>query len=195
MTLILTLDQNGQPTRWSTWQTAVCYQAKDLITWSMGEVAIVAHGGKSRITGEQSIVTLPSIIAVKNSSQPKYRTPALTNKNLFRRDLNMCAYCGRIFIDSKLTRDHIVPVSRGGKDIWSNVATACKPCNNYKDDFLLEELDDMKLLYVPYTPDRCESLILRNRNIRYDQMEFLTQFLPAHSRAGKIMEVYSSEFN
>jgi len=40
----------------------------------------------------------------------------------------------------------------------------------------------MKLLYVPYVPSHAERLILANRNILEDQMEFLQQMLPAHSR-------------
>lgn len=182
MSLVLTLDSNGQPHRWSTWQTAVIYHAKDLIAWSLGEISFIAHGGKSRLTGEQSIVKVPSIIAVKNKVVPKYRTPALTNKNLFRRDLNVCAYCAKTYQESRLTRDHIVPVSKGGLDTWVNCVTCCRACNNYKDDFLLEEID-LQLAYVPYTPDKCESLILRNRSILADQMEFLKNFLPDHSRA------------
>lgn len=184
--LILTLDKNGRPNRWSTWQDAVIYKAKDLIVWSAGEVSFDFRGGNSRLTGERTIVTVPSIIAVDNDVVPKYRTPALNNKNLFRRDLNICAYCGNRFVDSKLTRDHIIPVSRGGPNTWMNCVTACKGCNNYKDDYLLEELG-LKLLYVPYTPDKSESLILSNRKILEDQMEFLSNYLPVHSRANELI--------
>lgn len=185
--LILTLDKNGQPSRWSTWQEAVVYQAKDLVTWSLGDTIKIAYGGTSRMTGTQSVIELPSIIAINNSSVPKYRTPVLNNKNLFRRDLNICAYCGNHFIDTKLTRDHIVPVSKHGPDSWMNCVTACKPCNNYKGSSLLKDID-MELIYVPYTPDRFETLILRNRNIRFDQMDYLKPFLPAHSRAPLLLQ-------
>jgi 5-methylcytosine-specific restriction endonuclease McrA len=27
-----------------------------------------------------------------------------------------------------LTRDHILPRARGGKDVWANVVTACRHC-------------------------------------------------------------------
>lgn len=183
--MILTLDRNGQPLQWATWQEAVIYQAKDLVKWSMGEISFIAHGGKNRHTGEQSVITVPSIISVDSSFKMKYRTPALNNTNLFRRDLNLCAYCGRQFREEKLTRDHIVPVSLGGPNTWMNCVTACKPCNNYKGNILLEDLD-MELLYVPYVPDRNEALILKNRNIKYDQFDYLKAFLPSHSRAHSI---------
>jgi len=40
----------------------------------------------------------------------------------------------------------------------------------------------MKLLYVPYAPNRAEYLILMNRNILADQMEFLLKQVKPISR-------------
>ena len=40
----------------------------------------------------------------------------------------------------------------------------------------------MKLLAVPYTPNLAEYLILSNRKILADQMEFLVQHVSSHSR-------------
>ena len=79
---------------------------------------------------------------------PALRVPAqLTQRNLFLRDRYTCQYCGRLRkdLDEKeyLTRDHIIPVARGGKDSWTNVVTACKKCNNIKADYLLSELEDI----------------------------------------------------
>lgn len=183
--LVLTLNSGGVPIRWSTWQDAVVAHCKDSILWSLGDQTVY-HGGKSRMTGEISTVSVPSIIAIKGLSKVKYRTPPLTNRNLFGRDLHICGYCGEKFSHDHLTRDHIVPVSKGGKNIWSNVITACKDCNGEKDDLLLEDWGK-QLLYVPYTPDRCEYLILANRRILTDQMEFLAANLPKHSRMRQLM--------
>jgi len=186
MTLILTLDSSGTPHRWSTWQDAVVYQTKGLVSWSTGEVEFVFHGGTSRMTGETTTVTVPSIMAIKNKYYQKQRPPVLSNKNLFRRDLFICAYCGHTYTESKLTRDHIHPVSRGGPDTWTNCVTACWGCNNYKDNKLLSEIG-MELLYVPYTPNRAENLILQNRHILFDQMEFLQSYIPEESRARHLL--------
>ena len=41
-----------------------------------------------------------------------------------------CAYCGQR--PPLLTRDHIVPVSRGGNNTRCNVVPACKSCNSRK---------------------------------------------------------------
>ena len=40
----------------------------------------------------------------------------------------------------------------------------------------------MELVYLPYVPNRAEYLILTNRRILVDQMEFLAQHVPAQSR-------------
>jgi hypothetical protein len=91
---------------------------------------------------------------------------------LYCRDSNMCLYCGDYLYDYELTRDHVVPVSRGGADTWENVVTACRECNHFKADKLLDEIG-MRLLAVPYVQNRAEGLILENKNILGDQMEFL----------------------
>lgn len=181
MSMILTLNSSGLPLHWATWQEAVVYKAKGLVLWESGEQEFTRFGGTSRMTGEKSSVTYSTIIAVKGNHFPKRTTPVLNNTNLFGRDRNICAYCGKEYGNSKLTRDHVIPTSKGGVNEWMNVVTACKGCNNFKADSLLEDLQ-MELLYVPYVPSREEALILKNRNILADQMDFLQQMLPKHSR-------------
>ena len=49
-------------------------------------------------------------------------------------------------------------------------------------DRITPEQAGMDLLYVPYAPSIHEGLILANRRILADQMEFLAALLPANSR-------------
>ncbi|MEE8262387.1 MAG: HNH endonuclease [Gammaproteobacteria bacterium] len=81
-------------------------------------------------------------------------------------------YCGGEFSQQHLTRDHLMPMSRGGKDRWSNVVATCRSCNTRKGNRTLEEAG-MSLLAVPYVPNWAEYLALSNRRILADQMEFL----------------------
>jgi len=108
-------------------------------------------------------------------------TPPLNNRELFHRDRSICAFCGGQFNPLKLTCDHILPMSRGGGDAWMNVVTACRTCNQKKGNRTPEEAH-MHLLYAPYIPNRAEFLILANRRILADQMEFLKQHVSANSR-------------
>jgi 5-methylcytosine-specific restriction endonuclease McrA len=43
---------------------------------------------------------------------------------------NRCTYCGEV---KPLTRDHAIPLSRGGTDDISNIVPACRSCNSSKN--------------------------------------------------------------
>ena len=81
---------------------------------------------------------LPSVIALKEYV-PAARRPAFTRFNVFLRDRFHCQYCGGDFATNELTFDHVVPKSRGGRTAWTNVVTACSPCNLLKGNQLLRE--------------------------------------------------------
>jgi 5-methylcytosine-specific restriction endonuclease McrA len=179
--LILTLNSTGHPIQWNSWQSAVILKCKGLIAWEFGDEDFMFQGGTSRLTGQRSRIEVASIVALNSKFYYKNRVPALNNRNLFRRDLNVCAYCGKTFREQQLTKDHIHPVSKGGETSWMNCVTACTSCNGRKDDLSLKDAD-MELLYVPYVPDTAEALVLQNRHILADQMQFLRDFLPKHSR-------------
>jgi hypothetical protein len=184
MPLILTLDMHGVPHRWVTWQHACFYHARGRVAWSMGERAFTIYGGVSRSTGARSSLSSNSIIAIAGKAvamKTFQQVPPLNNRELFHRDRYLCAYCGVRLPAARLTRDHIKPFSRGGVDAWMNVVTACRSCNERKSD-RSPELAGMELLYAPYVPNRAEYLILTNRRILVDQMEFLAQHVPAQSR-------------
>ena len=173
--LILRLDISGSPVTWIPWQDAVCLYSKDMIAWTAGEQVFTFYGGTSRLTGLRSSVSINSIIAVKRSSIVKHARrgiPPLNNRELFLRDGNLCMYCGDELADGQLTRDHVVPLSRGGRDRWSNVVAACKGCNTRKGNRLPEEAG-IALLGIPYVPNWAEFLALSNRRILADQMQFL----------------------
>ena len=53
------------------------------------------------------------------------------------RDKQVCQYCG--VLKFNLTIDHIIPKGRGGQDLWENLVTACKPCNQKKGNKTPEE--------------------------------------------------------
>src|SRR3982750_2792816 len=54
---------------------------------------------------------------------------------VFRRDNFACRYCGRTAMAGAfLEPDHVVPSSRGGRDIAANLVTACDACNSGKSD-------------------------------------------------------------
>lgn len=181
--LVLKLDVAGNPDSWISYQAACYYYAKDLVAYQLGGSDFPIYGGVNR-SGDVSRIDMNSIIAVRGDMKGHargVRTPVLSNQGLFRRDSNVCAYCGEVFRSSDLTRDHVQPHSRRGPNTWVNCVTACGRCNRVKNDRTPEEAN-MKLLYVPYAPNSSEFLILMNRNILQDQMEFLLSRVPHNSR-------------
>jgi 5-methylcytosine-specific restriction endonuclease McrA len=179
---ILKLDVGGMPVAWIRWQSAVTLYARERVCWEAGEERFRILGGFNSMTGERSSFEIGSIIAVADRSRKHCSgVPLLTNRTLFQRDRNLCLYCGLQFPTSMLTSDHIQPASRGGESVWENCVTACERCNHKKADRTPEEAN-MKLLAVPYTPNLAEYLILSNRRILADQMEFLLHFAAKHGR-------------
>ncbi len=180
--LILAVDCTGYPSHWLTWQDAVTHDVLGKIAYGFGEHEFTCRGGHSRVTGRDSLITLKSILVLRGRSPAfwgRHSIP-LTNSALFRRDQYMCAYCGKV-TPRGLTRDHIIPLSRGGSDHWLNVCACCRICNLAKGSQTLEELG-WELLYLPYAPNHQEGLILENRRTLSDQMELLQTLLPKHSR-------------
>ena len=90
---------------------------------------------------------LPSVVSLKSYVKPA-RNPAFTRFNVFLRDRFECVYCGS---DEDLTFDHLIPRSRGGQTTWTNVITACAPCNLRKSNRLCSEIG-MHPRHQPYEP-------------------------------------------
>jgi 5-methylcytosine-specific restriction endonuclease McrA len=78
---------------------------------------------------------LPSVVSLKTYVKPS-RQPAFTRFNVFLRDRFICQYCGS---GDDLTFDHVVPRSKGGQTTWTNVVTACSPCNLQKGGMLTHQ--------------------------------------------------------
>lgn len=180
---ILRLDLAGQPVEWLSWQDAVSLYARDIVVWTLGDAVLRIRGGYCRARRTATSLDIHSIIACEGKIVPPGKgVPPLTNEALFRRDLNVCLYCGGTFADAELTRDHVVPISRCGHDTWDNVVAACRRCNHFKGNRLLGE-SPMELLALPYVPNYAEYLALSNSGrILGDQMSFLRRSFSRHSR-------------
>lgn len=180
---LLSLDAHGRVLDWMSWQDAACLYARGAVAWTLGDPCLTVHGGLCRRTGAQSLLELHPIVAARGHARAHALdpTPALTNAALFARDAYLCMYCGNDFTRQHLTRDHVLPVSKGGRDMWENVVAACFHCNSRKGNRTPQQAG-MPLLAVPYRPSWVEHLILSNRNILADQMAFLKNHLPRNTR-------------
>jgi hypothetical protein len=174
--LALALDRAGNPNAWLSNEMAAHLITTDRVLAPLGEHARVIYGGVNARSGMRSSIEISSILLTNARVQQRrwvrdYEAP-LTNRALFARDGYLCLYCGCSFRPGALTRDHVVPLSRGGNNTWSNVVSACRNCNHRKNNRMSAEWG-IELIAVPYTPCYAEHLILNGKTILADQMEFL----------------------
>lgn len=98
-----------------------------------GKAEVVESDGRTA-RSERLELPWPLVIRLKAFVHvPRKYRRRVTNVFLFSRDNYQCQYCGRhereLRDRESLTRDHVLPQSRGGKDTWTNCVTACSQCN------------------------------------------------------------------
>ncbi|WP_028491855.1 HNH endonuclease [Thioalkalivibrio sp. ALE19] len=179
---VLRTDASGMPLEWIGLEQAVRLYYCEQVAYACGRPLYRVRGGINARSGRQSSVEVNSIIATHGTRarQGDNYVPPLNNPTLFRRDAHLCLYCGRRFPARELSRDHVTPVSQQGQDMWKNVVTACKRCNNHKADRTPEQAG-MQLLAIPFTPTHAEYIYLKGRRVLADQMEFLQAHFPRTS--------------
>lgn len=123
---------------------------KAIVLLYLGKVELIeAHQGK-RLRAVSMSMPFPSIVRLSVYVRIPYKKIILSRKNILRRDGHRCQFCGRS--DIALTVDHVMPMSRGGEDIWENLVCACVRCNNKKGDRTPEEAG-MPLFRTPMRPN------------------------------------------
>ena len=179
---ILRTDASGMPLEWIGYEEAVRLYYCEQVAYTCRTDLFTVHGGYNAITGMRSIVKVNSIVASygRNKTILDQYVPPLNNATLFKRDAFLCMYCGSRFNKKGLSRDHVTPFSQGGSDVWANVVTACKRCNNQKAGMTPEQ-SGMQLLAIPFIPTHAEYIYLQGRRVLADQMEFLVAHFPRTS--------------
>jgi 5-methylcytosine-specific restriction endonuclease McrA len=121
-----------------------------LVLCIVGKAAAIENYSDAVKTVTESFA-LPSVIALKRVVKFKFTTMACKRPNIMWRDDYRCQYCAKHLAPEKLTIDHVIPRSKGGKNTWFNLVTACKKCNQKKGNFTPEQAG-MKLIRPPYRP-------------------------------------------
>ena len=182
---VLRTDVAGMPLEWIDYREAARLYHTAQVAYTCGTLLYTVHGGYSAASGRRSRIDVNSIVATHGTGQglkfvrDRY-VPPLNNRTLFKRDADLCLYCGLRFQTRDLTRDHITPLSQGGRDVWQNVATACRRCNNHKGGRTPEQAK-MQLIAVPFTPTYAEYIYLKGRRVLADQMKYLLAHIPRSS--------------
>jgi hypothetical protein len=173
------------PLEWIDYKDAVRLFHIGQVAYVCGSPLYRLFGGINARSGLQSVLDINTILATTGHSHNPGNLrhdyiPPLNNQTLFKRDAYLCLYCGGRFPANQLSRDHVRPLSKGGKDTWNNVVTACRRCNNLKA-WRTPEQARMQLLAVPFTPTYAEYIYLKGRRVLADQMEYLLAHFPRSS--------------
>jgi 5-methylcytosine-specific restriction endonuclease McrA len=124
--------------------------AKRAITLILSGKAESVEASPRVIRSPSTAFPLPAVIRLAVFiRKPFLDRVAFNKKNILRRDGYTCQYCHRR--GDRLTVDHVVPRSRGGETVWTNVVAACLRCNLRKGNRLLEDAG-MRLVREPIHP-------------------------------------------
>jgi 5-methylcytosine-specific restriction endonuclease McrA len=98
-------------------------------------------------------IRVPTVtIAKKFDKMPIKRFKGNPSKEaIYLRDGKKCQYTGKQLMYHEATLDHVVPKSRGGRDVWTNLVLSSKDINFKKGNSLNSEVG-LKLLKQPTVP-------------------------------------------
>lgn len=183
--LVLRTDVSGMPLEWIDYKEAARLYHQEQVAYTCGSPLFELYGGVNALSGRRTVLEINSIVATVGHTGNPGNTrhdyvPPLNNQTLFRRDAFLCMYCALRFPSRELSRDHIRPFSQGGLDVWTNVVTACRRCNNQKASRTPEQAK-MQLIAVPFTPTYAEYIFLKGRRVLADQMQYLLAHFPRTS--------------
>ncbi len=140
---VLILNQTFEPLQ-------VCSARRAVVLLFTGKAERVEDTARV-IRSPSTTLRLPSVIRlhrfVRTPVQPSL---AFNKKNILKRDAHTCQYCGRNG-GERMTIDHVIPKSLGGRTVWENVVSACRSCNLKKGNKSLDEAG-MRLLRRPAKP-------------------------------------------
>lgn len=149
---VLVLNQSYQPITLTTVKKAINLAWRDKV--DLVEIS------DTMLHSPNSEYPLPLVIRLRSHVRYNpFGRVELNKRNLFKRDNGSCVYCGS---DHELTIDHVVPKSKGGQTSWENVVTACKSCNNRKDNKSLAEIG----FELKTKPKRPHHLLFMTHNVK-----------------------------
>lgn len=105
------------------------------------------------------VIKMPAVVRLLRSFKRHKKPVKFSRVNIYGRDNYQCQYCGIKQGLGELTYDHVVPRSQGGKTEWTNIVTACAPCNGKKGGRTPAQAR-MKLRKQPVQPTQTPSVVL-----------------------------------
>lgn len=156
----LLLNVDYSPISVISWKRAVVWNIKYELNNNYG-IDIIDFYKDDCIRGVNKNLPIPAVAKTKRYFKVSNDSIVFSRKNIFLRDEYTCQYCGKKFEYKQLTYDHVVPKCSwaGSKPpsfnptIWTNIVTACVPCNSRKGSRTPQEAN-MPLLKRPIKPEK-----------------------------------------
>ena len=126
----------------------ICTVRRAVVMLWIGKAELVENG-RGELRALELTIPVPSVIRIMRMVRKPLLRRKLSRREVFLRDRYTCQYCGRE--TRELTLDHVVPRYRGGEHSWTNVVSACIPCNHRKAGHTPAEAS-MRLLRAPAVP-------------------------------------------
>jgi 5-methylcytosine-specific restriction endonuclease McrA len=159
----LVLNADGRPL--STYPLSIV-SAQDAVSAIWRERAFVVETwADAFFRSPSTTIAVPKVMMLRQYA-PISGEPKFCRRSILLRDKQSCQYCGKSFPTQELTYDHVIPRSRGGKTVWTNIVTACLRCNaakandlpNYSGRKGIMKPGQMRPLKEPRRPTNAELL-------------------------------------
>src|SRR6201993_285204 len=196
---VLVLNRNWQAINVRTPQEAFCMMATNVATGLEIEgedhippvpweewIALPIREKDEAVHTVRGQIRVPTVIVAVNYARVPKKRPKLCARTIRERDGNRCQYTGRVLRPDEGSLDHVVPRSRGGKDVWENLVWSAKEVNQKKADRLPHEAG-LKLLSKPRAPKELPaSALIRNAHEVQDWRLFLDDRYRAGGNSGDL---------
>lgn len=125
----------------------------------LDRVSTVAEYDNWTVRSPSRPMKVPAVVMLQEYVNVR-RMIAYSDDMVKLRDGYRCQHCGESFPATKLTADHVVPESKGGKKTFSNIVAACGPCNSRRGND-----ERIQPRHPPYLPSYHE-LVNKRRQYR-----------------------------
>jgi hypothetical protein len=148
------------PTEWDDWIKL------PVRPWEFG---VSYHNG-------DRFLRAPSVIVAKNYSEMplKLFKGNPSKEGILIRDNFKCQYTGKKLKRENVSIDHVIPKSKGGKDVWENLVATSKEIN-FKKGNLTNKEAGLKLIRKPGPPIPIPKSLLIRRALHLDWKPFLIE--------------------
>jgi 5-methylcytosine-specific restriction endonuclease McrA len=147
----LVLSQGYEPLKIVSWQRAITLLF-------LGKVEVIEEYDRN-IKTTSLVIKIPAVVRLLAAIRRHKQPVKFSRVNIYGRDKYTCQFCGAKQSIGELTYDHVVPRSQGGKTTWTNIVTACEPCNRKKANRTPEQAN-MRLLAQPVQPKAMPVLVV-----------------------------------